>query len=93
MTNAAIHRVSEVDGRVCLFVFWFTVDRKGLSALAMTRCVKNKCAVSRQHTLCHCKEGEEVTNAAIHRVSKDADDLSLRVLAHSGSPRTFQSSR
>jgi hypothetical protein len=70
VTNAAIHRVSEVDGRVCLFVYWFTVDRHGLSALAMTRCVKNKCAVSRQHTLCHCEEGEEVTDAAIHRASE-----------------------
>jgi hypothetical protein len=30
-----------------------------------------------------------VTDAAIHRVSRDADDLSLRLLVHSGSPRAF----
>jgi len=28
-------------------------------------------------------------DAAIHRVSRDADDLSVRLLAHSGSPRAF----
>ena len=28
-------------------------------------------------------------DAAIHRVSRDADGLSLRLLAHSGSPRAF----
>ena len=39
------------------------------------------------HTLCHCEEGTKVTDAAIHRVSHNAYDLSLRLLAHSGSPR------
>jgi len=28
----------EERGRVCLFAYWFTLDRHGLSALAMTRC-------------------------------------------------------
>jgi hypothetical protein len=28
-------------------------------------------------------------DAAIHRVSGDANDLSLRLLVHSGSPRAF----
>ena len=30
-----------------------------------------------------------MTDAAIHRVSRDADGLSLRFLVHSGSPRAF----
>ena len=30
-----------------------------------------------------------MTDAAIHRVSGNADDLSLRSLAHSGSPRAY----
>jgi hypothetical protein len=30
-----------------------------------------------------------VTDAAIHHVSENADDLSLRLLAHSRSPRAF----
>ena len=41
------------------------------------------------HTLCHCEEGTKVTDAAIHRVSHNAFDLSLRLLAHSGSPRDY----
>ena len=28
-------------------------------------------------------------DAAIHRVSRDADEWSLRLLVHSGSPRAF----
>ena len=32
------------------------------------------------HTLCHCEEGTQVTDAAIHRVLGEADDLSLRLL-------------
>ncbi|MDC1309475.1 hypothetical protein N8X69_00565 [Opitutales bacterium] len=31
----------------------------------------------------------EVRDAAIHRVSEEADDLSLRLLVHSGSPRAY----
>ena len=41
------------------------------------------------HTLCHCEEGAEAGDAAIHRVSIDAFDLYLRLLVHSGSPRAF----
>ena len=41
------------------------------------------------HTLCHCEEGTKVTDAAINRVSHNAFDLSLRLLAHSGSPRDY----
>ena len=36
--EVAIHRVFESRARVCLFAYWFTLDRHGLSALAMTRC-------------------------------------------------------
>jgi hypothetical protein len=41
------------------------------------------------HTLCHCEKGGGADDAAIHRVSNDANDLSLRFLVHSGSPRAF----
>ena len=41
------------------------------------------------NTLCHCEEGAKVTDAAIHRVSGEVFDLSLRFLVHSGSPRAF----
>ena len=37
--DEAIHRVLGERGRVCLFGYWFTVDRHGLFALAMTRLV------------------------------------------------------
>ena len=37
VSDAAIHRVSQERGRGCLFAYWFTVDRHGLSALAMTK--------------------------------------------------------
>ena len=33
--------------------------------------------------------GNEVSDAAIHRVSNYVYDLSLRLLVHSGSPRAF----
>ena len=38
---------------------------------------------------CHCEEEAGADDAAIHRVSEDADDLSVRFLVHSGSPRAF----
>ncbi|MDC3336022.1 hypothetical protein OAV71_05890 [Opitutales bacterium] len=31
----------------------------------------------------------EVSDAAIHRVSRETNDLSIRLLVHSGSPRAF----
>ncbi len=36
MDDAAINRVSGEGDRVMRFAYWFTVDRHGLSALAMT---------------------------------------------------------
>ena len=36
MDDAAIHRVSGEGDRMMRFACWFTVDRHGLSALAMT---------------------------------------------------------
>ena len=41
MGDAAIHRVSRGRGRVCLFAYWITVDRHGLSPLAMKRSERN----------------------------------------------------
>ena len=40
-----------------------------------------------EFSFCHCEEGTQVTDAAIHRVSEDAGGLSLRVVRTSGSPR------
>ena len=49
----------------------------------------DKGAVRLQNVLCHCEERTQVTNEAIHRVSREADGLSLRLLDPSGSPRAF----
>ena len=38
---------------------------------------------------CHCEERAKATATAIHRVSENADDLSLRLPVPSGSPRAF----
>ena len=35
---------------------------------------------------CHCEEGTQVTDAAIHRVSGDVDGLSVWIVRTSGSP-------
>ena len=55
----------------------------------MTRVLELRLRVHDNRRLCHCEEGTEVTDAAIHRVSGDANDLSLRLLVHSGSPRAY----
>jgi hypothetical protein len=36
---------------------------------------------------CHCEEGAEARDAAIHRVSVQVGGLEVRSLVHSGSPR------
>ena len=51
--------------------------------------VKNEVGRSKAtHTL-SLRGGNEVTDAAIHRVSGDVVDLSVHLLVHSGSPRAF----
>ena len=46
------------------------------------------CGSVTSHSL-SLRGGSEASDAAIHRVSRDADGLSLRLLVHSGSPRAF----
>ena len=70
--DAAIHRGSEVDGRGCLFAYWFTVDRHGLRPRDDK--VKGKDVVVRLDCdLCHCEEGAQVRDAAIHRVFRGGE--------------------
>ena len=45
--------------------------------------------VDKNTIYCHCVEDAGADDAAIHRVSREADILSLRLLVHSGSPRAF----
>ena len=42
--------------------------------------------------VCNCEEGAEADDAAIHGVSEDAGDFSLRLPVPSGSPRAFSPS-
>ena len=59
-------------------------------ALAMTRCEVMSVAVRLQAPLVIARK-ERSEDAAIHRVLVDSDDLSLRFLEHSGSPRATPS--
>jgi Ni2+-binding GTPase involved in maturation of urease and hydrogenase len=54
------------------------VNRHARKGLAMTKVLWVR--------VCHCEE-DSMDDAAIHRASEDADDLSLHFLNHSGSPR------
>ena len=79
----------KVDGRVCLFACRFTVDRHGLRPRD-DKVENDICGSRTTHTL--SLRGENVvTDAAIHRVSGNADNLSLRFLDYSGSPRATTS--
>ncbi len=86
--DAAIHRVSRGRKRVCLFAYKLTVDRHGLRPRDDKMGSGFLCISLNTHFL--SLRGESgARDAAIHRVSRDADGLSLRLLVHSGSPRAF----
>ena len=83
VNDAAIHRVLRGRGRVCLFVYWFTVDRHGLRprddkveyAVRLVRASGSPRPQGARddkrgmvRSVCHCEEGTQVTDAAIHRV-------------------------
>ena len=86
--DAAIHRVSRGCVRACLFAYWFTVDRHGLSALAMTRWGRRMRSDDNTHFVIARRERKRTTRQSI--VSRGTrTGLSLRLLVHSGSPRAF----
>jgi hypothetical protein len=75
-------------GLVCLFGFWFTVDRHGLRPRDYK--VRGSDVDGSVTTRSLSLRGENgVSDAAIHRVSRGTVDLSLRLLVHSGSPRAY----
>jgi hypothetical protein len=79
-----------MGGRVCLFVYWFTVYRHGLTAIAMKRVVFStmKEVKALEFSYCHCEEGaERPTRQSI--VSRGLDGNAVRLLRASGSPRAF----
>ena len=60
-------------GRVCLFAYWVTVDRYGLSALAMTRVVWVR-------SLCHCEKDDRTTwQSIVSRGGEKVEFDSLKV--------------
>ena len=72
------------------FAFWFTVDRHGLRPRDDKSVIFTMEGVmSLKFSFCHCEEGTEVSEAAIHCVSEDEGDLSLRLVRASGSPRAY----
>ncbi|MDA8990217.1 hypothetical protein N9H45_01655 [Opitutales bacterium] len=72
------------------FAHWLTVDRHGLSALAMTRCGGNNMGGSVTRRSLSLRGGGGAKDVAIHRVLGGVtDDLSLPSLVHSGSPRAY----
>ena len=74
--------VSRGTRTTCLFAYWFTVDRHGLSALAMTRCGGMQWAVRLHHPLCHYEERAERGTRQSIVVSRVASGDGARVLAH-----------
>ncbi|MDC3335968.1 hypothetical protein OAV71_05615 [Opitutales bacterium] len=63
----------EGDGRVCLFVYWPQWIATGLRPRDDKVSKEWQCAVRLYHDLCHCEERTQVTDAAIHRVSRKAN--------------------
>ena len=88
MTDAAIHRVSrDADYWSLRFLI-----RSGSPRAFSPRDDKMGSGFLPISSTTHClslRGGSEAWDAAIHRVSRDTVDLSLRFLVHSGSPRAF----
>ena len=68
---------------------WYTVDRHGLRPRDDKLGKEWNVGFDNHTHSCHCEEEAGADDAAIHRVSEDAFDLSLRLLPPSGSPRAF----
>jgi len=74
-----------------LFVYWFTVDRHAHRGLAMTRGMVStmKEVKKLEFSYCHCEEGAERETRQSIVSRRTREGLSVRLLAHSGSPRAF----
>ena len=88
MDDAAIHRVSGNAYDLSLHLLEHIGSPRAY-ALAMTRVVRNEVCGSITACSLSLRGENEVSDAAIHRVSRETNDLSLRLLAHSGSPRAY----
>ena len=88
MTDAAIHRVSHNAIDLSLRLLVHSGSPRAY-ALAMTRWGNDALAMT-THTL-SLRGGSGASDAAIHRVSNYAYDMSVRLLVHSGSSRASPS--
>ena len=86
--DAAIHRVSGNAYDLSLRLLEHSGSPRAY-ALAMTRVVRNEVCGSITACSLSLRGENEVSDAAIHRVSRETNDLSLRLLVHSGSPRAY----
>ena len=85
MTDAAIHRVSRDADGLSLRLLVHSGSPRAFSP----RDDKLRQSAGRFNPCLSLRGGSEARDVAIHRVSRDADGLSLRFLVHSGSPRAF----
>ena len=76
MTDAAIHRGSRGRVRGCLFVCWFTVDRRGLRPRD-DKVRGNAVSGSVTTRSLSLRGKSEARDAAIHRISEDASRFCL----------------